>query len=542
MVESSGPWYDVILSAPPRSMSRRPLPIGIQSFRRIRERDCYYVDKTALIGQLIDQGDHYFLSRPRRFGKSLLLDTLQELFEGHEALFRGLAIHEHWDWRPAQAHPVLRLSFGARYTEAGDLDGDLLEQLESVERRYGLVPATTSNTGPRRLRNLLDRLHDHTGRQVVALVDEYDKPILDGLSEPRVAEANRDYLRGFYGILKDSARHVRFVLVTGVSMFSRASLFSGPNQLDNISLDPRYATLCGYTDHDLDTVFAPELPGLDRDEIRRWYNGYSWGGEETLYNPFDVLLLFSRRKLAPYWFETATPDFLYRELVRQRARLPALVPRTARAPLLSTFEIGHYPLEALLFQTGYLTIVGEEERASGTYYRLDYPNWEVELSLHQGLLLYVTGNSQAVEQGEQLLGLLGAGEVDGFAAELRAYLAGIPHPWHDQGRLGDYEAWYVSLLYMSFKASGGVVTGEEVSSRGRSDLVLCHGGQVWVIECKVVATEADTEAALERALAQIREQGYSDRYRNRDQPIHHLALCFGQTERNLVGVRVEQAG
>ncbi len=522
-------------------MSRRPLPIGIQSFRRIRERDCYYVDKTALIGQLIEQGDHYFLSRPRRFGKSLLLDTLQALFEGHEALFRGLAIHEHWDWRPAQAHPVLRFSFDAGYHRLDALERNLHTQLAVLERQHGLSPGAPVE-GPDRLLDLLDRLHDHTGRQVVVLVDEYDKPLLDVLQDPEQFATHRDYLRGFYGILKGSARQVRFVLVTGVSMFSQTSLFSGPNHLDNISLDPAYSTLCGYTDHDLDTVFAPELPGLDRDKIRYWYNGYSWGGETTLYNPYDVLLLFRKRKFMPHWFETATPTFLYRELVRQRARLPELVPRTTRGSLLSTFEIGQYPLEALLFQTGYLTIVGEEERASGTYYRLDYPNWEVELSLHQGLLLYVTGNSQAVEQGEQLRTRLMVGDVDGFAAELRAYLAGIPHPWHDQGRLGDYEAWYVSLLYMSFKATGGEVTGEEVSSRGRSDLVLCHGGQVWVIECKVVATEADAEAALAAALAQVREQGYSDRYRNRGQPIHHLALCFGQTERNLLGVRVEQAG
>ncbi len=521
---------------------RRPLPIGIQDFRTLREEGCYYVDKTALIRQLIEQGRHYFLSRPRRFGKSLLVDTLQALFEGHEALFRGLAIHEHWDWSPAQAHPVLRLSFDARYTEPGDLAQNLDLQLALIEEQAGLDPAPPTIQGPNRLLRLLTHWHRQTGRQVVVLVDEYDKPILDGLSEPRVAKANRDYLRGVYGILKGSARQVRFVLVTGVSMFSRASLFSGPNQLDNISLDSRYATICGYTDADLDTVFAPELPGLDRDEIRRWYNGYSWGGDTTLYNPFDMLLLFSRRKFAAYWYETATPAFLYRELVRQRAHLPDLAPRTAREPLLSAFEVGQYHLEALLFQTGYLTIVGEEERGSRTYYRLDYPNWEVELSLTEGLLLHITEQADAVERGEQLLGLLNEGDTDGFAAELRAYLAGIPHPWHDQGRLGDYEAWYVSLLYMSFKASGGVVTGEEVSSRGRSDLVLCHGGQVWVIECKVVATEADAEVALERALAQIREQGYSDRYRNRDQPIHHLALCFGQTERNLVGVRVEQAG
>ncbi len=523
-------------------MSRRPLPIGIQDFRTLREEGCYYVDKTALIGQLIKQGRHYFLSRPRRFGKSLLVDTLRALFEGHEVLFRGLAIHEHWDWSPEQAHPVLRLSFGTQYRQPGELAQHLDLQLALIEEQAGLDPAPPTIQGPNRLLRLLTHWHRQTGRQVVVLVDEYDKPILDVWQDPKQAEIHRDYLQGLYGMLKDSAEHLRFVLVTGVSMFSQTSLFSGPNHLDNISLDPAYSTLCGYTDHDLDTVFAPELPGLDRDEIRRWYNGYSWGGDTSLYNPYDVLLLFRKRKFMPHWFETATPTFLYRELVRQRARLPALVPRTTRGSLLSTFEIGQYPLEALLFQTGYLTIVGEEERASGPYYRLDYPNWEVELSLHQGLLLYVTGNPQAVEQGEQLRTRLMVGDVDGFAAELRAYLAGIPHPWHDQGRLGDYEAWYVSLLYMSFKASGGAVTGEEVSSHGRSDLVLCHGGQVWVFECKVVATEVDAEAALDAALAQLRAQGYSDRYRHTGQPVHHLALCFGQKERNLVGFRREPAG
>ncbi len=523
-------------------MSRRPLPIGIQDFRTLREEGCYYVDKTALIRQLIEQGRHYFLSRPRRFGKSLLLDTLQELFEGHEALFRGLAIHEPWDWSPEQAHPVLRLSFGTQYDQPGELARHLDTQLALIEEQAGLDPAPPTIQGPNRLLRLLTHWHRKTQRTVVVLVDEYDKPLLDALQDPEQFAINRNYLRGFYGVLKDSARHLRFVLVTGVSMFPRASLFSGPNQLDNLSLDPRYATICGYTDHDLDTVFAPELLGLDRGKIRRWYNGYSWGGAETLYNPFDVLLLFSRRKFASYWYETATPAFLYRELVRQRAHLPDLVPRTAREPLLSTFEITHYPLEALLFQTGYLTIVGEDESDDGTEYRLDYPNWEVELSLTRGLLQHVTGQDRGPKTGKALLQCLDRSDVDGFAAELRAYLAGIPHPWHDQGRLGDYEAWYVSLLYMSFKATGGEVTGEEVSSHGRSDLVLCHDGQVWVFECKVVATEADTEAALERALAQIREQGYSDRYRSTDQPIHHLALCFGKQERNLVGFRVEPAG
>ena len=522
-------------------MSRRPLPIGIQDFRTLREEGCYYVDKTALIGQLIKQGRHYFLSRPRRFGKSLLVDTLQALFEGHEALFRGLAIHEHWDWSPAQAHPVVRFSFGARYNRPDALERNLHTQLAILERQHGLSPGTPVES-PDRLLDLLHRLHEHTGRQVVVLVDEYDKPLLDVLSDPEQFETHRDTLGGFYGVLKDSARQVRFVLVTGVSMFSQTSLFSGPNHLDNISLDPAYSTLCGYTDHDLDTVFAPELPGLDRERIRRWYNGYSWGGDTTLYNPFDVLLLFRKRKFAPHWYRTGTPKFLYRELVRRQVRLQDLEPRTVSEEWISTFEIDHYPLEALLFQTGYLTIVGEEESDDGTEYRLDYPNWEVELSLTRGLLQYVTGQDRGPKAGKALLQCLDQSDVDGFAAELRAYLAGIPHPWHDQGRLGDYEAWYVSLLYMSFKATGGEVTGEEVSSHGRSDLVLCHGGQVWVIECKVVASAADTEAALERALAQIREQGYSQKYQHTGRSVHHLALCFGQQERNLVGFRREPAG
>ncbi|MDE0097937.1 MAG: AAA family ATPase, partial [Gammaproteobacteria bacterium] len=258
--------------------TRGKLPIGIQNFRRLRERGCYYVDKTPLIRALVDQGDYYFLSRPRRFGKSLLVDTLQELFAGSEELFRGLDIHGHWDW--SGSHPVVRLSFDGKYNQPEDVEHSVLNQLALIEHGAGIDPARTADGGPERLQNLLYHLHHSTGRAVVVLVDEYDKPILDVLDDPDLARANRDWLRGFYGIIKGSARHVRFVLVTGVSRFSKVSLFSGLNNLEDISLDPTFATICGYTDNDLDTVFAPELPGLDREEIRRWYNGYHWRGGE----------------------------------------------------------------------------------------------------------------------------------------------------------------------------------------------------------------------------------------------------------------------
>ena len=264
-------------------MTRSQLPIGIQDFRTIRSEGFHYVDKTPLIRQMVDEGRHYFLSRPRRFGKSLLLDTLGSLFACHEPLFRGLDIHPHWDW--SSPHPVVRLGFDGKYSEPGKIGGDVIEQLENVEREYGLPPAQSSDTGPRRLRNLLDRLHGATGQRAVVLVDECDKPILDTLHDPELARANRDYLRGFYGIIKGSARHVRFVFVTGVSMFSKVSLFSGLNNLEDISLDPRYATVCGYTDGELDRVFVSELVGLDRDGIRTWYNGYNWRGGERCTTP-----------------------------------------------------------------------------------------------------------------------------------------------------------------------------------------------------------------------------------------------------------------
>ena len=367
-------------------MTRSLLPIGIQDFRTIRSEGFRYVDKTPLVRRLVDEGRHYFLSRPRRFGKSLLLDTLKCLFEGHESLFRGLDIHPHWDW--SSPHPVVRLGFGGRYSEPGDVERNVLAQLALLERDAGLPPASCG-TGPECLLDLLDRLHRTTGRQAAVLVDEYDRPILDALHDPEPARANRDYLRGFYGIVKGSAGHVRFVFVTGVSMFSRASLFSGLNNLRDISLDPRYGTICGYTEGDLDRVFAAELAGLDRDGIRAWYNGYSWLSAERVYNPHDVLLLLGDREFRSHWFETGSPTFLFRRLAEKSVSPMELEGRLADVSLVSKFDVDDIDPRALLFQTGYLTITDEERRGHRTLSRLDYPNLEVRLGLNDGLLAWL---------------------------------------------------------------------------------------------------------------------------------------------------------
>ena len=521
-------------------MNRRQLPIGIQDFRTIRERDSYYyVDKTPLIRELLERGRYYFLSRPRRFGKSLLVDTLQELFEGNETLFRGLDIHGHWDW--SDRHPVVPLRFGGKYNEPDDLERSTLNQLAIIEHGAGLDPAPAAVTGPERLRNLLYRLHHATGRPAVVLVDEYDKPILDSLETPDLAKANRDYLRGFYGIIKDSARHVRFVLVTGVSMFSKVSLFSGLNNLEDISLDPRYATLCGYTDGDLDRVFGPELSGLDRDEIRRWYNGYHWLGEEKVYNPFDLLLLFRRRRFSPYWFETGSPTFLYRMLVEKKVSPMTLENRVTDAGLVSKFDVDDIGIDALLFQTGYLTIAGETWDGVETLYTLDYPNFEVRRSLNQGLLEYVTRRGrEAADQGKELAGLLSANDFTGFGERLQAYLSGIPHQWYDRSEVERYEAHYASMLYMGFRAIGVDLRVEDTSSHGRSDMVVFHRNQVFVLEFKMADGEGEAAAVMDRAMSQLRERGYGEKYRDRGEPIHLVGMVFGRKERNLLGIRHER--
>ncbi len=370
-------------------MARLRLPIGIQTFRKIREGNCYYVDKTGYALRLFREGTHFFLSRPRRFGKSLFLDTLKELFQGNQSLFVGLVAHDRWDW--SVSFPVVRLDFGGlNATRPGDLEEDVLAQLLNLESAAGMRARHTS--GPRRSEDLVRTLHRDSGQRVCVLVDEYDKPILDAMENPDLARANREYLRGLYGMIKSCDAHIRFCFLTGVSKFSKVSLFSGLNNLNDITLDERYAAVCGYTEDDVDTVFAAELPGLDRDRIREWYNGYSWSpAADRVYNPFDLLLLFDKRAFKPWWFQTGTPRFLVETLIKRNISTATLDGMLVSEDDLGKFEVDNIAPEALLFQTGYLTIGGQETRRGQLRYRLVYPNREVSQSLNTSLLAYLTG-------------------------------------------------------------------------------------------------------------------------------------------------------
>ena len=516
------------------AMTKRKLPIGIQTFREIREEGCYYVDKTAYAHRLAEGGKHYFLSRPRRFGKSLFVDTLKELFEGNEPLFQGLAVHDRWDW--SVRHPVLRLDFSGRnFTEPGHLDTNLTAQLDAAERRTGV--GAPYSAGPERFARLIEALHEHTGQRVVILVDEYDKPILDALETPELARANRDYLRGLYSAIKFSDAHVKFTLLTGVSKFSKVSLFSGLNNLLDITLEPAYSAMCGYTEQDLDTVFAPELPGLDRDEIRRWYNGYSWLGEEKVYNPFDLLLLFRRRRFQAYWFETGTPTFLIETLLERGVGAPDLEAAIASDDLLSAFDVGEMSTEALLFQTGYLTITGEADLGGETVYRLGYPNHEVRRSLNRSLLRAMAPDAwDGTRDRLRLHRLLQENDFEGLEALFRAFFAGIPHQWHTKNDIARYKGYYASVFYSHFAAAGLDVRVEDSTSRGRLDMTVLFNDEVYLFEFKTVGKEPEGAA-----MAQLREKGYADKYRHLGEPIHLIGVEFSREERNLAAFAVERA-
>ena len=514
------------------ALPRKKLPIGIQTFAKLRQQGCYYVDKTAHILQLIEQGSYYFLSRPRRFGKSLLLDTIAELFEGNHQLFTGLHADSHWDW--SQRWPVVRISFGKGLLQSRvELDTRIRLLLQDNYARLGIdLPQGQDTAGL--FGHLLQQAHAQSGQGVVVLVDEYDKPILDNITQQDIAREMRDGLRNLYSVIKDADTHIHFSMLTGVSKFSKVSLFSGLNNLKDITLDARYSALCGYTDEDVDTVFAPELPGLDREQIRLWYNGYNWSGT-GVYNPFDVLLLLDSHQFRPYWFETGTPTFLIDLLVKNHTFTPELGQTVAMEDLLSSFDVGAIAPEALLFQAGYLTIASEFAMGTRIEYTLKYPNLEVQSSLNGSLLKVLKGGTSATDrQTGQLYRLLQANDFDGLHALFNAFFASIPNDWYRNNPIAQYEGYYASVFYSHFAALGLDIRLEDVTNQGRIDMTVLFNGHVYLFEFKVVELVPQG-----KALEQILQRGYADKYRHRSEPIHLIGVEFSKQERSVVGFEVE---
>jgi len=538
----------------------KKLPIGIQTFSEIITEGYAYVDKTAHALALANGGKYYFLSRPRRFGKSLFLDTLKDLFEGREALFRGLAIHPHWDW--SRRYPVIRVDFagGVVQTRAA-LDLRIGRLLGENAERLGVDCDWTNNDIPGCFGDLIRAAQAAHGSRVAILVDEYDKPILDNIDQLERAAELREGLKNLYSTMKAQDAHIQFVLMTGVTKFSKVSLFSGLNQLNDLTLDERFATLCGYTQADLTTTFGGHLAGIDWNKLKRWYNGYSFLGE-PVYNPFDILLFIDKGQVyRNYWFETGSPSFLIKLLQQRRAFLPELDGIEASEEILDSFDLERIDPVTLLFQTGYLTIADIRWRRSRRLYRLRLPNQEVKMALADHLIDGYLGTLPGGRDAPQdaLYECLSQGDVAGLIDAIRRLFAGVPWRNFTGNSLPEAEGYYASVLYAFFASLNAEIIPEDISNQGQVDLTIKLAGHIYVIEIKLIRGQAPREPSRTAppdarlsgdgcapdpikdggvgnpALAQIRARGYSAKYRGLPgKGLFEVGLVFDSQARNLV--------
>jgi hypothetical protein len=477
-------------------------PIGIQDFRRIRTEGYVYVDKTRHIHELLTSGTFFFLSRPRRFGKSLLLSTMNELYCGSQELFKGLWIEDQWDWE-AQQRPVVWLKFASQGIKSMGLAPGIHHMLDAEAARLGVTLTETDYS--LKFKQLLQVACQQSGRKIVLLIDEYDKPIIDLLDNVPEAEANRDVLKSFYSVLKDSDALLEKIFITGVSAFSKVSIFSDLNHLTNLSLHRMAHTLLGITHNELLAYFTEPLQviademGFSLAEIitqtAHWYNGYSWGGDERVYNPFSLLSFLNGRKFQNFWFETGTPTFLVREMKKHRYYN---VQRTrVTENKLTAFDVAQLHPITVLFQTGYLTIV--EYVSEDRLYTLDYPNLEVRQSLEQNLLTDYLNFPLEDPQARvvNLRDALRRQDLDEVFNLLNATLAEIPYDlWHNED-----EHFFHALIHLTFSLLGTYIRSEVHSARGRCDAIVETADYLYAFEFKLDKSAAE-------ALQQIRDKGY----------------------------------
>ncbi len=510
----------------------KKLPVGIQSFVEIRTEGYYYVDKTFFVKKLVDEGKYFFLSRPRRFGKSLFLDTLRQAFLGKRELFQGLFLENNWDW--SKKYPVVYISFGAGVIRSRD---ELVETFFSILRRHAdKYQITYQEKLPnKRFEELILRLNEKCNQKVVVLIDEYDKPILDNIDKPELAREIREELKNFYSVLKDADPYLKFCFLTGVTKFSKVSIFSGLNNLEDITILPDYATICGYTQEEFENTFADRLEGVDLSEVRRWYNGYSWLGD-PVYNPFDILLFLRNYEFRPYWFETGTPTFLIKLLLERKFLVPELEEVEVGEALLESFDIETIELETVLFQTGYLTIKELRKRGPRRRYLLGYPNLEVKMSFTDAVLNFLSERLSAKEcLIDRLYDALEAEDFEALRGIFYGFFAGIPHDWYRKTELAGYEGFYASIFYCYFAALGLDVRVEEATNQGRLDMAVTFEGRCYLFEFKVVEDKAEGKALL-----QLKEKRYWEKYQGKCKKIWLIGVEFSKRERNIVSFEVEE--
>ena len=486
-------------------MSSKIYPIGIQNFEKIRTDGYFYIDKTALIYQMVKTGSYYFLSRPRRFGKSLLISTLEAYFLGKKELFEGLAMEKlEKDWI---TYPIFHMDLNAeKYDTRESLDSILNFTLEKWEQQYGTAPSET--TFALRFRGLIERAYEQTGQRVVILIDEYDKPMLQAIGNEELQKEFRNTMKAFYSVLKTMDGCIQFAFLTGVTKFGKVSVFSDLNNLDDISMRNQYIDICGVSEKELHDDLEIELHELADikgvsyheicDKLREYYDGYHFTHNSIgIYNPFSLLNTFKYKEFGSYWFETGTPTYLVELLKKHHYDLRRMAHEETSISVLNSIDSASDNPIPVIYQSGYLTIKGYDEEFG--IYSLGFPNREVEEGFIKFLLPFYA-NTNAVESEfeiQKFVREIRIGDYDSFFRRLRSFFADTPYEL-----IRDLELHYQNVLFIVFKLVGFYVKAEYHTSEGRIDLVLQTDKFVYVIEFKLDGTAED-------ALRQINEKHYA---------------------------------
>jgi hypothetical protein len=513
-------------------------PIGIQTFTKLREDDSAYVDKTALVYKLAREGSCYFLSRPRRFGKSLLLSTLKSYFQGNKEVFEGLAISKlEKEWKK---YPVLHVDLNtALYNAPEALTGLLDYHLRSWEKSYHIVKTVDDISN--RFRNVIVNAAQQSPEgKVVILVDEYDKPLLEAIGKPELQEEYRQILKAFYSNIKSCDEYIRFAMLTGVTKFSHLSIFSGLNNLRDISMLPQYADLCGFTQQELETTFSKSIDefaasmNVNREEmlelLRKHYDGYHFSRDLSIgvYNPFSIINAFASNFLDAYWFATGTPTFLYKQMKEHNTNLLDLerleVPASQFDASIETMN----SVLPLLYQSGYLTIKGYDPDAR--LYTLSFPNTEVKVGFMENFLTNMTGTSDNSEGfASRFYVSLLRHDIDGAMRLMQSFFASVPYLDHgnnDLDELTRFEAYYEVLMYVVFSIFNCRVFTQVKTALGRADVVVFMKDATYVMELKIGGT-------AQEALEQIASKDYAIPYQGTGKPVIKIGIAFSKETRSV---------
>jgi hypothetical protein len=490
------------------------LPVGQQYFASIRNDNCIYVDKTEYIYHLCRQADRgYFLSRPRRFGKSLTLDTIHELFSGNKFLFKGLWIEDKWDW--SQNFPIIRMSFASISHENG-LSIALETAMHDIAATFEIELKKKSASAL--FKELIEKVAKKTSKKVIILIDEYDKPIVDYIDPYNLEKANkqREILKTFFSILKDASNHTRFLFITGVSKFSKVSIFSDLNHLKDLTLDRNFAGLYGYTQDELEHYFEPYIKVMPPETLKKmklWYNGYSWDAKTFVYNPFSVLNFFDSQDYRNFWFETGTPSFLTK-LLRKRFQYRLEEVEVSNL-ILESFTLEKFDsldINSLLLQTGYLTIKNITPRGKLV---LDYPNYEVKKAFGQFLLSEFTHTPVTIPWGLNILEALDNNNLNEAIKIINELIQSVP----DQNYVNSEEKFFHALIHLIFTMIGTDVRSEVHTPIGRMDMVVFTPDRIFLFEFKI----GDT---AKFAIQTIKDRNYAASLRYKNKPIVAVGVTF----------------